>query len=442
MGIFDWFSEKKKKTSNTKEDKKSKPNEHRCYKCGINASKEGYMCTPCAKETAKQMKDGTYQLKDEENENIKRIVGDLMKEPEIIEKYSFDSDNESYYQLLDEKIDSEFSGEVEHILFDRRDNKDDLVIAHIEAIHKVKGNYKNGIRDGIFQLFYTQGNLAHERCYRKGVIDGTEKMYFVSGNIVNEWNYKDGVEHGPRIQYLESGKIQIHSIIKNGKIQGVQKGYNDNGDLFYEDMYKDDMRDGERKSYYENGQLQQISEEKMNQRHGITIEYYDDGQIKSLGRYNNGNLLGSVIQYDKLIDNNQISSFNKYVEKSTSLQSTKILKQIDVKWLKKISVFDGSTIREGDELIDKDGLHSLLNVPIYIKGKIESPVVISNHDIEEAKFTIDGIVNELSEENNFELIKDKDYCYESEELIIRYMMPLKSITIMLKKETPPDILSL
>ena len=38
-----------------------------------------------------------------------------------------------------------------------------------------------------------------------------------------------------------------------------------------------------------------------------------------------------------------------------------------------------------------------------------------------------------SEESNFELIKDKDYCYESEELIISYMMPIKSITIMLKK---------
>ena len=134
------------------------------------------MCTPCAKETAKQMKDGTYKLEDEQNENIKSIVGDLMKEPKIIEKYSFDSDNEVYYKLLDEKIDSEFSGEVEHILFDGRDNNDDLVIAaHIEAIHKVKVNYKNGIRDGIFQLFYRQGNLAHEICFRKGVIDGTEK---------------------------------------------------------------------------------------------------------------------------------------------------------------------------------------------------------------------------------------------------------------------------
>ena len=49
--------------------------------------------------------------------------------------------------------------------------------------------------------------------------------------------------------------------------------------------------------------------------------------------------------------------------------------------------------------------HTLMRMPYqplqnYIKGKIESPEVISNHDIEEAKFTIDGIVNELSEENN------------------------------------------
>ena len=171
------------KESTLNKDEKIKPNEYKCYKCGINASKEGYMCTPCAKVTAKQMQDGTYQLRHEENENTKRIVEDLMKEPEIIEKYSFDSTNEGYYQLLDKKIDSEFSGEVEHILFDGRNNNDDLVIAHIEAIQKVKGNYKNGIRDGIFQLFYSKGNLANETSYRKGVKHGTDKMYYVSGQL-------------------------------------------------------------------------------------------------------------------------------------------------------------------------------------------------------------------------------------------------------------------
>ena len=410
-------------------EKENKSKEYNCYKCGVNASKEGYMCNTCAKEAAQQMKDGTYQLKDEKNENIKNIVENLIKEPEIIEKYSYDSDNETYYQLLDKKIDNKFNGEIEHVLFEGD------VIAHIEAIHKVKGNYKNGIRDGVFQLLYTQGNLANETCYRKGVKHGAEKMYFVSGNIVNEWNYKNGVEHGPRIQYFESGQVEIHSILENGKIQGLMKGYNENGDLLHEDMYKDDMPDGEQKYYHHNGKLAQVSNEKMGKRHGITIEYYDDGQIKSLGRYKNGNLLGSVIKYDK-IDNNKISAFNKYIEKSTSLQSTKLLKQIDIKWLKNISVFDGSTISniEQNELVDKDGLHLLLNVPIYIKGESDAAaIVISNHDIEEAKFTIDGIVNELSEESSFELIKDKDYCYESEDLIISYMIPLKSITIELKK---------
>ena len=69
---------------------------------------------------------------------------------------------------------------------------------------------------------------------------------------------------------------------------------------------------------------------------------------------------------------------------------------------------------------------------------------VSNHDIEEAKFTIDGIVNELSEESSFELINDKDYCYESDELVIEAYDAYKKYNYYVKNpnnfQTISDIL--
>ena len=82
----------------------------------------------------------------------------------------------------------------------------------------VKGNYKDGKEEGIWEFYYD------------------------NGQIYSKPTYKDGKLHGYYEEYLSNGQLERKLTYKNGKLDGVWEEYNENGKLNYKITYKNGER--------------------------------------------------------------------------------------------------------------------------------------------------------------------------------------------------------
>lgn len=72
---------------------------------------------------------------------------------------------------------------------------------------KMKGNIKNGLRDGLWQAWYENGNLWSEAEYLKGINHGKSVTYFENGKIRYEGKFDNGKKVGEWKYYDEAGNL-------------------------------------------------------------------------------------------------------------------------------------------------------------------------------------------------------------------------------------------
>ena len=107
----------------------------------------------------------------------------------------------------------------------------------------MKGNFLNGIANGMAKTYSSDGKLLSETSYKNGKKNGKHRRYYPNGNVELEKTYKDGKEEGKRISYYENGKIQMIGNWENGVPVGKAKFYDIDGNEIAE-------------TSYENGELQ------------------------------------------------------------------------------------------------------------------------------------------------------------------------------------------
>jgi len=89
--------------------------------------------------------------------------------------------------------------------------------------------------------------------YVEGIKDGDWKTYFSNGNIIEEKHYTNNIEDGLWKQYYANGKKKMTANYVNGKIQGNQYYYTITGKKMIVGHFKDDVRDGEWTFYQDDG---------------------------------------------------------------------------------------------------------------------------------------------------------------------------------------------
>ena len=102
----------------------------------------------------------------------------------------------------------------------------------------MKGNFVNGIVEGVAKTYSPDGKLLSETPYKNGKQNGVHKRYFPNGNVELEKNYKDGKEEGRRISYYENGKIKMIGNWENGIPVGKAKFYDIDGNEIAETSYE------------------------------------------------------------------------------------------------------------------------------------------------------------------------------------------------------------
>ena len=107
------------------------------------------------------------------------------------------------------------------------------------------GEYKNGLKNGIWKKFYENGSLKEEREYRMGLktgfyngfyndgsknfiyqfkngeYNGKNSLWAKGGQLIEEFNYKMGYEYGSQKVWYLNGRIKSNYIIKNNRRYGL-----------------------------------------------------------------------------------------------------------------------------------------------------------------------------------------------------------------------------
>lgn len=115
--------------------------------------------------------------------------------------------------------------------------------------------YKNGLREGVRKLYFSNGKLKSEVNYLNNRPAGMARFYYPNGTIAEEGNWVYGGWEGNYKNYYETGPLSQDLSYSYGKKEGVQKQYHSNGQLKSEGVWKDGVPDGAVKEYNEDGAL-------------------------------------------------------------------------------------------------------------------------------------------------------------------------------------------
>ncbi len=105
-----------------------------------------------------------------------------------------------------------------------------LVTYHINGKVKSRGSYKNGEKEGLWEVFFKKGNPCFIGSMSRGKKVGPWVYYFKNGNRWCEYNYdQEGVLQGISTIYFKSGELASRDNFKDGERHGLCENFNKDG---------------------------------------------------------------------------------------------------------------------------------------------------------------------------------------------------------------------
>ena len=170
---------------------------------------------------------------------------------------------------------------------------DGLNVIYYKNNIKEIGHWKDGKQNGLFQMYTEDGILIDSGTFKNGERDGlTEQFYNDTGKLRVSANYKNGVLDGEFKVYYPNGNLQGEVTYKNGEMNGEYKEYNENKNIRLSGNYKNNLQDGEWKSYLEDGTLESIVNYKDGELNGLKEDYYKNGNVWIRQEFKNNDLDG------------------------------------------------------------------------------------------------------------------------------------------------------
>ena len=139
-------------------------------------------------------------------------------------------------------------------------------------------NVRDGRLHGDFEDFDVVG-LYETGTYRDGQREGPYELFYTSGVLVGRGVYENGEKEGPYETYYENGRLEFRGTHVAGEPEGLWRRYYENGQLQSRTNWVAGRTGGNRhgpyESYYENSQLREKGTYNMNNRCG---EWIEDGE--------------------------------------------------------------------------------------------------------------------------------------------------------------------
>jgi|TARA_B100002003_G_C13942727_1_gene457431 antitoxin component YwqK of YwqJK toxin-antitoxin module len=104
---------------------------------------------------------------------------------------------------------------------------------------KLKGEVYDIPTDGLFQSYWSNGNLRYEWEYKDGKrADGKSKGWWPNGNIKMTRNWVGGKQKGLQQEFYTNGKIWLEEMITDDKDYGEFVEYDQDGKKMNEGKFR------------------------------------------------------------------------------------------------------------------------------------------------------------------------------------------------------------
>ena len=200
---------------------------------------------------------------------------------------------------------------------------------------EARGNYKNGAKEGQWLTYFAGnylrivenfehdklsgaaleldrwGRLISERYYANGILNGLYKTFTSDGFFTSYAEYRGGKLNGvKRTYYVDTpDKVMEEAYYKNDLKDGISKWFTQEGRLVAEYNYVNGLLEGDLKTYYPTNKVMLLEHYTNNLRQGESVEYFESEKIKVKGIYKNDLKEGEWLSYD---ENQSIVSKDKY----------------------------------------------------------------------------------------------------------------------------------
>jgi antitoxin component YwqK of YwqJK toxin-antitoxin module len=161
----------------------------------------------------------------------------------------------------------------------------------------VKGQRNSkGQREGIWEIFWENGNIHRRIPYVEGKEDGIEEWFYPNGNISCRTPYVGGEVHGVQECFDEQGNITETRLWKDGKLIETTEPeltpyimYHNNGNVWVKGQKNSGgQEEGICEWFYKNGNIKIRTPYKGGKQDGIVELFYENGNILSRIPYKNG----------------------------------------------------------------------------------------------------------------------------------------------------------
>ena len=148
---------------------------------------------------------------------------------------------------------------------------------------KIKGNYKDDKKDGVWKYYREDGTLEGKVTYKNDEANGKYEAYFENGKtLYSDGTYINGKKNGIEKEYYMSGKLQSATTYKNDTPEETIMYY-PSGKIYMKQNYN---KTHEITYYYENGQIFLSGYVKNNTAYGEWKYYDKKGKLVTKGEYN------------------------------------------------------------------------------------------------------------------------------------------------------------
>lgn len=284
-----------------------------------------------------------------------------------------------------------------------------------EKTNKQLGEFTNGIKNGLFCEYYSNGKKSFEGKFSNGLKDGCHTEWFENGNKKSVINYSNGKYNGLKTDWFENGQQRSSINCKNGDVvDGVYTVYLENGQknkeqtvskgvVSKEVIYQNGvvLKTKETQTEYYSDNMKKLEYYLINgKKEGQFTQWYPDGRKKQEGNYEEGEFHGII------------TSWYDYTQKSSEELWDKGKKNgICTYWN-----IDGTITKQGnyiDDLeegkfteLEKDGNQTKVN---YKNGEII--------------YSYDNLVSNFEETENSYLFKTP----ENDDVFVRFDFLLQNI---------------
>jgi len=143
-----------------------------------------------------------------------------------------------------------------------------------------EGNFDNGVFEGPWSYWHTNGQLAKTVTFSKGAPNGSWESFRADGSLLAKKAYKMNKREGNWVLYYEDGKTpKIEQIYADGMLSGPRVTYHPNGKPRQKANFVSNQLDGQMEEWDEAGRKFAEANFKAGKLDGKLIRWNADGSV-------------------------------------------------------------------------------------------------------------------------------------------------------------------